>query len=79
MNRLNIREARRRLSAIVNAAEKGETTIITRRGRQVARIEPIGPSKGKTLPNLTEFRASIKIKGKPLSKAVSDARKGARY
>ena len=79
MNRLNMREARRRFSDIVRAAERGESTIITKRGRQVARIEPIGPAKGKRLPDLTKFRASVKVKGKPLSRVVSDARREGRY
>ncbi len=79
MDSVNMREARRRFSDIVSAAEKGNSTIITKRGRQVARIEPIGPVEGRTLPDLTEFRSTIKVKGKSLSKAVSDARKEARY
>lgn len=79
MNRVNMREARRQFSAIVDAAERGEATVITRRGRQVARVEPAGAGKGSALPDLAEFRASISIKGKPLSRVVIDARKGGRY
>jgi prevent-host-death family protein len=79
MKGVNMREARRRFSAIVDAAERGESTVITRRGRQVARVEPAGTGKGTALPDLTEFRASITVKGKPLSRVVIDARKGARY
>jgi len=79
MNRVNMREARRRLSEIVNAAEHGESTVITRRGRKVARVEPIAPARGRTLPDLTEFRSSIKVKGKPLSQVVIDGRKEARF
>lgn len=79
MNRVNMREARRRFSDIVKAAERGSSTIITKRGRQVARIEPAGPDKGRKLPDLSKFRATITVKGKPLSRAVSDARKEARH
>ena len=79
MNRVNMREARRRFSDIVNAAERGKSTVITRRGREVARVEPVGPSKGRALPDLSEFRASIRVKGKPLSQVVIDRRKEARY
>lgn len=79
MNRVNIREARRRLSAIVEAAERGEKTVITRRGRQVALVEPIKRAKGKPLPDLSAFRASVKAKGKPLSRVVIGRRKEARY
>ena len=79
MNRFNIREARQHLSDIVDAAERGEPTVITRWGRVVARVGPVGPSKGKPLPDLSEFRSSVKVKGKPLSKLVIDSRKKARY
>lgn len=78
MNLVNMREARRRLGDIVKAAQRGQSTIITRRGKQVARIEPIANAKQK-LPDLTEFRASIQVKGKPLSQVVIDSRKEARY
>jgi prevent-host-death family protein len=79
MNRVNMREARQRLSSIVDAAEHGRSTVITRRGRQVARIGPTGVAKGQPLPNLSEFRASVKVKGKPLSRVVVARRKEARY
>ena len=79
MNRVSLREACRRLGDIVDAAEKGETTVITRRGRQVARVDPVAPAKRKALPDLSEFRASIRVKGRALSRAVMDRRKGARY
>jgi len=79
MNRLNMREARRRFSQIVDAAQRGRSTVITRRGRQVARVDPIAPAEGKSLPDLTDFRSSIKVKGKPLSATVSDRRREGRY
>lgn len=79
MNRVNMREARRQFSDIVKAAERGKSTVITRRGRQVARVDPISTTGIKSLPDLTEFRASIKIKGKGLSQAIIDRRKETRY
>jgi len=79
MNRINLKEARRRLSDLVTAAEHGETTLITRRGKQVARIVPVDRKARRGLPDLTAFRASIKVKGKPLSQIVVESRKKARY
>lgn len=78
MKQVNIREARRRLSDIVDAALRGESTVITRRGRQVARVQPAGQA-GCNLPDLTEFRAKVKVKGKALSQAVIDGRRDARH
>ena len=34
---------------------------------------------GKGLPDLTGFRAALKVKGKPLSRVVIDSRREARY
>jgi len=45
MKTLNITEARAQLSKIVNDATRGETTIIARNGRAVARIVPFDNSK----------------------------------
>jgi len=48
MGAVNLKEARRRLSALVQAAERGESVVITRRGKEVARIVPPErrPSRG---------------------------------
>jgi prevent-host-death family protein len=79
MNSVNIRQARRRLSEIVDAAERGESVIITRRGRNVACVSPVKPVARRRLPDLSEFRKSLKVKGRALSATVSEARKSARY
>jgi prevent-host-death family protein len=79
MNSMNISEAPRRLSHIVAAAERGQTTILTRRGRPVAQIAPVAKVSGKALPDLSKFRASLKVKGKPLSAVVIQRRKAERY
>jgi prevent-host-death family protein len=79
MRSVNIREARRRLSDIVDAAQRGESVIITRRGRKVARVAPVVPAGDRTLPDLTDVRASIAIKGKGLSRTVTKTRDQERY
>lgn len=79
MRRVNIREARQELSRLVDAAERGESTVITRRGQAVARIDPAETQACAPLPDLSQFRASLAIGGKPLSKTVTDSRKKARY
>jgi len=79
MGSVSMKEARERLSDLVRAAEHGETTVITRRGKRVARIMP---TLGKPLtgfPDLTEFRKSIKLKGKPMSKTVIEMRREERF
>ena len=53
MNEIALREAKAKLSQLVDAAERGETTIITRHGRPVAELTPVDARKarlrGKTL------------------------------
>ncbi|MBS9721772.1 type II toxin-antitoxin system prevent-host-death family antitoxin [Tianweitania sp. BSSL-BM11] len=41
MNTVQLRDAKARLSALVDAAERGEATVITRHGKPAARIVPI--------------------------------------
>ena len=79
MDAVKMSEARRRLSELVRAAERGESVTITRRGKEVARIVPAEQKPMKPLPDLTEFRASIKIKGRSLSEELLAMRREERY
>ncbi len=79
METLNIRDARQHLSEIVDAAERGESVVITRRGEKVACVGPVESAAGKGLPDLSTFRAEIKTKGKSLSSSLIDAREQERY
>ncbi|MDY0168000.1 MAG: type II toxin-antitoxin system prevent-host-death family antitoxin [Thermoguttaceae bacterium] len=79
MDPVNLKEARRRLGDLVRAAESGESVTITRRGREVARLVPIEPKRAKRPPDLAAFRASIEVRGRPLSEVVIEARQEARY
>lgn len=74
MNQISISEARKCLGELVHEAECGQTVSITRRGKEVARIVPADESPLKPLPNLSHFRASIKMKGRTLSQTVIDMR-----
>ena len=77
MVEVNVKDARSQLSDLLNRVEKGEEIIIKRRGKRVARMVP---SRGENrLPSLRDFRASLKVRGKPLSQTVIDARKEERY
>jgi prevent-host-death family protein len=75
---INAKEARAKLSSLLKKVEKGDEIVVVRRGKQVARLIPF-QRKEKHLPQLREFRASIKIKGKPLSAIISHSREEARY
>jgi len=79
MGPINMKDARKRLSELVSAAERGESTVITRRGRKVACLVPVDKERRRGLPDLKEFRSSIKVKGKELSQTVIAMRSEERY
>ena len=75
---INAKEARGKLSSLLKRVEKGDEIVVLRRGKQVARLVPFR-RKEKHLPQLGEFRASIRLKGQPLSTTVLHGREGERY
>ena len=70
---VNAREARSKISALLDRTQKGEEIMIVRRGKKVARLVPVDPVEQR-LPDLSDFRRSITIKGEPLSNAVLQER-----
>ena len=58
MTAVNLADAKSRLSELVSRAESGEVTVITRRGRPVAKLVPIASPK-KAFRSLAEFRATL--------------------
>lgn len=71
---VNVREARRRLAALLDAVEAGDEVVITRRGKQVARLLPAEPPP-KQFPDLSEFRKSIVIRGESLYETLMRMRR----
>ncbi len=67
MNTVSLKDARKRLGELVEIVEHGESVVITRRGRQVARLVPAEKKAARQLPDLTQFRASLKVKGRSLT------------
>lgn len=62
MLEINVKELRTKLRLIIQQVEAGEEVKITRRGKEVARLVPPRHAP-KQFPDLTEFRASIHLKG----------------
>lgn len=58
MGAVTLTDAKARLSKLVSKAERGEETVITRRGKPVARIVPI-TSPRKAFRSLVDFRATL--------------------
>lgn len=78
MARVSVKELRESLRSYVERAEAGEEIVILRRGKEVARLAPVERG-GVGFPDLTEFRASIALRGEPASETVVRQRREARF
>ena len=79
MRVMSVKQARQQFAKLIKTALNGGSVTITRRGRPVAQIAPVTQSTPGPLPDLAEFRASLTVKGEPLSAVVTELRKQARY
>ncbi|MGB9442198.1 MAG: type II toxin-antitoxin system prevent-host-death family antitoxin [Desulfobacterales bacterium] len=77
MLEVNVKEARSKLSILLDRVERGEEIIIKRRGKKVALL--VSPKRENALPSLIKFRESISTTGKSLSQTVVDLRKEEGY
>jgi len=57
MHTVTIREAKARLNALVDAAERGEQVVLMRGSRLVAAIVPVSPDDFELAPRLTDPQA----------------------
>ena len=77
MLEVNVREARSKLSLLLDKVERGEEVIITRRGKKIARLAAL--DSGECLPSLKKFRNTLKTTGTSLSKTIINLRNETRY
>lgn len=78
MIEVNVKEARKNFSLILDRVERGEDIVITRRGKKVARLINLH-DEGKPLTSLKDFRKDIEVKGTSLSQTVIDQRNDERF
>ncbi len=76
--KVTTREPRKDFSHLLNLVEAGEEVIITRNGKEIAKLIA-QPKVIKTLPDLSEFRDGIKLTGEPLSQTIQAMREDSRY
>ena len=75
MLRVNLAEAKARLSELLDKVEAGEEVIITRRGREVARIRGVGqPKEPVPVDELAAFRARMPKMKTPAAKLIRQLR-----
>lgn len=73
MDAVNLADAKARLSELVSKAESGEETVITRRGRPVARLIPIAAPR-EAFRSLAAFRATLPKARKPSAEIIRKLR-----
>lgn len=73
------KELRNRLSEILDRVERGQRVVIFRRGKPAAALTALKPAARRRMPDLSAFRARIRVRGKPLSQVVIEERAKARY
>lgn len=82
VEKVQLFEAKARLSELVDRAEAGQETVITRRGRAVARIVPARPSRKREVERdaivdeIEAFSKTVKVKRRfSLRKLIEEGRR----
>ena len=73
-----IKEARQIFPQLIKLAEQGETVVLTRHGRKVAKIVPYREARSGCLQARADLRSRIKASGEPLSKTIDAMREARR-
>ena len=79
MKTITVREVQHRLSAVLDSVRHGQSILVTKRGKPVAKIIPAEPVRGKIVwpdfeARLTALFPKGVPPGKPLSDIVSEGR-----
>ena len=72
MRSLSVREVRAELTRLDELVEREGEIIVTRRGRPIARIVPIGPRR--PMPSHAELRAGMPRLGVPSERLIAEER-----
>jgi prevent-host-death family protein len=77
---VNLTHAKAHLSELIDKVESGETVVITRRGRPVARIGPIEPPKKPIdFQSLAGIRKTLPPLPEPSAEWIREMRDDERY
>jgi len=80
MDKLSVFEAKARFSEVVSRAEQGRQTVITKRGKAVARVVPEGKrperwDRSEVIDRIVEFSRSCRVRRKvDLAKLIQEGR-----
>ncbi|MHB8424923.1 MAG: type II toxin-antitoxin system Phd/YefM family antitoxin [Gammaproteobacteria bacterium] len=79
MEKVGVREARERLSQLLDAVEAGEEVILVRRGKPAARLSAVRAARWKGFPDRAPLRALIPPSTASASDTVRKLRDGERF
>jgi len=72
---ISVKEAREKLSFLLDQIEQGEEVVIKRRGHIIAKLSNyVGEKEVKSLPSLKGFRHQFSTTATPLSQIVIQGR-----
>ncbi len=74
MKQIGIFEGKAQFSALIDAAEHGETIIITKRGKPVARIVPADDAVDRAVQTIKKRKLMLK-RGEKVRDLVEEGRK----
>jgi prevent-host-death family protein len=78
MKHVGVYDAKTHLPSLLDEVEKGETITITRHGKPVARIVPIGPvrrSVAETIAAIREARKGNRLDGLKIRDLIDEGRR----
>lgn len=79
MKKIGAFEAKNRLSELLDAAENGETVMITKHGRPVARLSPVDDvdraKVREAIEWLKDFRSKHPLRGLKIKDLINEGRK----
>lgn len=79
MKKVGVYEAKTHLPRLLDEVERGETVLITRHGRPVARLMPVPEARRRgideTIAAIREFRKGNRLAGITLRELIEEGRK----
>jgi prevent-host-death family protein len=78
VKQIGVYEAKTQLPRLLAAVERGESVTITRHGRPVARLVPVGRQRrtaGEAIDAIREFRTGNRLDGLPIRELIEAGRK----
>jgi antitoxin (DNA-binding transcriptional repressor) of toxin-antitoxin stability system len=77
-HKASVRRARESLRRLLDQVQAGDEVVVLRRGVEVGKLVP-PDRKILPLPDLSSFRAAVKLRGRVLSRDIREARRSTRY